>query len=55
MTTWRAAKKLYKLWLEKSTEKDLNKLPPDIFPKVISKIKALAKSPKPIGCRKIRG
>jgi len=46
---------LYKLWLEKSAEKDLNRLPPDIFPKVIRKIKSLAKNPKPAGCRKITG
>jgi len=46
---------VYEVWLEKSAEKDLRNLPPQIFTKIIRKIKLLVKNPKPAGCRKITG
>jgi len=46
---------VYEVWLEKSAERDIKKLPAQIFTTIIRKIKLLATNPKPSGCRKITG
>lgn len=46
---------MYEILLEQTAEKDLKKLPADIFKRIIPKIKALAKNQKPLGSRKISG
>jgi mRNA interferase RelE/StbE len=46
---------VHEILLEQSAEKDLKKLPAILFHRIISKIKELAKDPKPKGCRKISG
>ncbi len=45
----------YEVWLEKRAERDLKRLPQDVFKNVIRQIKPLAKKPRPTGCRKIMG
>lgn len=44
---------MYEVLLERAAERDLKKLPPKEFPKVIAAIRALAENPRPHGCRKI--
>jgi mRNA interferase RelE/StbE len=46
---------VYEIWLERSSEKDLKRLEPDTFKRVIKGIKELSENPKPAGCRKITG
>ncbi|MBI5117678.1 type II toxin-antitoxin system RelE/ParE family toxin [Candidatus Poribacteria bacterium] len=46
---------VYEVYLERSAERDLKKIPPDDFDRVISSIQALANNSKPAGCRKIAG
>ena len=44
---------MYEIYLERSAEKDLRKLPPTLFNTVLVKIKALSNNPHPRGSRKI--
>lgn len=44
---------MYKIYLERSAERDLKKLSAENFHRVISQIAALAENPRPAGCRKI--
>ncbi|MBF0292622.1 MAG: type II toxin-antitoxin system RelE/ParE family toxin [Nitrospinae bacterium] len=46
---------MYEILLERNAEKDLKRLEPDTFKRVIKGIKALSANPKPAGCRKITG
>jgi mRNA interferase RelE/StbE len=46
---------VYEVYLERSAENDLKRLPTSIFHRIIPKIKALAERPRPSGCRKIAG
>ncbi|BAP54696.1 plasmid stabilization protein [Thioploca ingrica] len=46
---------MYEILLERQAEKDLKRLPPVIFARIISHLKGLAENPKPVGCRKIVG
>jgi mRNA interferase RelE/StbE len=46
---------LHEVYLEHAAEKDLKKLPGEIFQRIITHIKSLAKTPRPSGCRKITG
>ena len=46
---------MYEVCLERAAERDLKKLSADQFHRIISLIKGLAKTPRPIGCRKITG
>ena len=46
---------MYEVCLERAAERDLKKLPKIVFTKVVSIIAALAKNPRPAGCRKITG
>ncbi len=46
---------MYSVLLESSAERDLRQLPAKEFWRIIEKIKALAETPRPPGCRKILG
>ncbi len=46
---------MYKLLLEQQAEKDLKRLPPDMFKRILPPLKQLAENPKPPGCRKLIG
>ena len=46
---------MYRVLIERSAEKDLAKLPPDVHCRVIDALKALAANPRPPGCRKLTG
>lgn len=46
---------MYEVFLESSAEKDLKKLSPDDYDRVMPHIIQLADNPKPFGCRKIVG
>jgi mRNA interferase RelE/StbE len=44
---------VYEVYLEQSAERDLKKLPVEIFDQVIAAIKSLAGNSRPTGCRKM--
>jgi mRNA interferase RelE/StbE len=46
---------VYEVLLERRAQRDIKKLPPEVFHRIIPPIKALAEDPKPPGCRKIAG
>ena len=46
---------MYEIVLERQAEKDLKRLPPDIFHRVVPYLKQLEEDPKPHGCRKLSG
>ena len=46
---------MYEVYLERSAENDLKRLPTSIFHRIIPQIKTLAENPRPSGCRKITG
>ena len=46
---------MHEVYLEHAAEKDLKKLPGEIFQRIIIHIKSLAGTPRPSGCRKITG
>lgn len=46
---------MYEVYLERSAERDLKKLPADLFQRLVAHLKNLAIHPKPPGSRKIRG
>lgn len=46
---------MYEVFLEKSAENDLKRLPPSIFQRIIPQLRTLADKPRPFGCRKISG
>ena len=46
---------MHEVYLEHAAEKDLKKLPGEIFQRIIIHIKSLAETPRPSGCRKITG
>lgn len=46
---------MYRVLLERFTEKDLRRLPSDIHDRVIAAIQSLASDPRPVGCRKLSG
>ena len=46
---------MYRVLLERTAEKDLRKLSPDIHDRVMSAIQGLATNPRPPGCRKLAG
>ena len=45
----------YKIEIKPSAEKELEKLPRQIIPKVVATIKALAENPYPYGVKKLAG
>jgi mRNA interferase RelE/StbE len=46
---------VYEVYLERSAENDLKRLPTSIFHRIIPQIKTLTENPRPSGCRKITG
>ena len=46
---------MFEVYLERSAEIHLKRLPPSIFHRIIPQIKSLAESPRPSGCRKLSG
>jgi mRNA interferase RelE/StbE len=46
---------VYRVLLERSAEKDLRRLSPEVHDRVIAAIRALAANPRPTGCRKLAG
>ena len=46
---------MYEVYLERSSENELKRLPTSIFHRIIPQIKTLAENPRPSGCRKIVG
>ena len=46
---------MHEVYLEHAAEKDLKKMPGEIFLRIIIHIKSLAETPRPSGCRKITG
>jgi mRNA interferase RelE/StbE len=45
---------VYELYLERAAERDLKKIPKDLFQKILSHLKDLAVNPRPPGSRKIK-
>jgi mRNA interferase RelE/StbE len=46
---------VYRIFLERAAEKDLRRLAHDVHDRVIAAIQALARNPRPPGCRKLAG
>ena len=46
---------MYEVLLERKAERDLKRLPKEVFDRLIPHLKALSENPKPSGCRKISG
>jgi mRNA interferase RelE/StbE len=45
----------YEVFLERAAQRDLRRLPAQVFEETILRIKGLAENPRPPGCRKIVG
>jgi len=45
---------MYEILLEKQAEKDLKKLPADLFDRVVLAIQGLSVNPRPVGCLKLK-
>ena len=45
----------YQVVVEKRAEKELSKLPPNLYPRIINAIVELGNNPRPRGCRKLEG
>ena len=46
---------MYQVLIERSAEKDLNKITAEERPKLTNAMRALANEPRPTGCRKLVG
>jgi mRNA interferase RelE/StbE len=46
---------MYRVFLERAAERDLNRLSSEIHDRVITAIRALGSNPRPTGCRKLVG
>ena len=46
---------MYRVFLERSAERDLGRLSSEVHDRVITAIQALATNPRPPGCRKLTG
>jgi len=46
---------VYEVYLEGAAERDLRRLPEEIFHRIIPHIRALSEDPRPPGCRKLTG
>jgi len=46
---------VYEVLLERRAERDIKRLPKEVFDRIIPHLKALSENPKPSGCRKISG
>ncbi|MGK7958552.1 MAG: type II toxin-antitoxin system RelE/ParE family toxin [Crocosphaera sp.] len=54
MSFYKIIRQIYEVLLEKQAERDLRKLPADIFKRIIPVIRKLADNPRPSGCRKLK-
>ena len=45
----------YKIFFKKSVEKDLRAIPVKVLRRIFTRIKSLAKDPRPAGCEKLTG
>jgi mRNA interferase RelE/StbE len=46
---------VYEVYIEKTAENDLKRLPTTTFQRIIPQIRTLAQTPRPSGCRKLSG
>ena len=46
---------MYDVLLASQAERDLRRLPPQVFRRIVAEIKGLASEPRPRGCRKLAG
>ena len=46
---------MYEVLLERAAEQDLKRLPKEILPRVVRALRALSKTPRPAGVRKLEG
>jgi mRNA interferase RelE/StbE len=46
---------MYRVFLERAAERDLNRLSAKLFNRMIAAIQGLANDPRPPGCRKLAG
>lgn len=46
---------MYRVFLERAAEKDLKALSSKLHNRIITALQALAKNPRPSGCRKVSG
>jgi mRNA interferase RelE/StbE len=46
---------VYEVFLETRAQRDLRRLPTELFRRLVARIKGLAENPRPPGCRKITG
>jgi mRNA interferase RelE/StbE len=46
---------MYELLLERGAERDLKRLPPEIFKRIIGELRALKETPRPAGVKKLEG
>lgn len=46
---------MYEIYIERTAERDLRRLPSHPFSNIIARLKALSAEPRPIGCGKIVG
>jgi mRNA interferase RelE/StbE len=46
---------VYEVYVEKSAENELKRLPTSTFHRIIPQIRTLAQNPRPSGCRKLTG
>ena len=46
---------MYQVLIERAAERDLRRLPGTVHDRVIAAIRALARDPRPPGCRKLTG
>jgi mRNA interferase RelE/StbE len=46
---------VHEVYLERAAERDLKRLPAEVFHRIIPHIRALADNPRPPGCRKLAG
>ena len=46
---------MYEVYVEKTAETNLKRLPTTTFHRIITEIRALAEDPRPSGCRKLAG
>jgi mRNA interferase RelE/StbE len=46
---------VYEILIERAAERDLKGLSPEIFKRIVSRIRALAENPRPPGCHNLAG
>lgn len=46
---------MYEVYLERTAEGDLKRLPVDDFHRLVERIRALSHDPRPVGARKVAG